>query len=169
VSVDVSGRRQRGYTAPAAVASVAGDVMRVGVGLPHRDEVGYSDRMSRRSGVHCVLALAALLHDRRRRRARRWARLERLRRRVDGVTATRATTVLCADGDPSCDTDATADGACTFSVNLCLLADEPAGCRDRGDDPRRPGDAALAQRRRPDGTGPARDAGERGPPAARPR
>jgi hypothetical protein len=47
----------------------------------------------------------------------------------DGVTATRgAKTVVCEDGDPACDADASADGGCTFSVNLCLLAGEPAGC-----------------------------------------
>jgi hypothetical protein len=47
----------------------------------------------------------------------------------DGVTATRgATVVTCHDGDPACDADGVADGACTFGVNLCVLASEPAGC-----------------------------------------
>jgi hypothetical protein len=47
----------------------------------------------------------------------------------DGVTATRGRTLVsCHDGDPACDADGVADGACTFGVNLCVLASAPAGC-----------------------------------------
>lgn len=47
----------------------------------------------------------------------------------DGVTATKgATAVLCHDGDPACDADATVDGACTFGVNVCLLSDAGGAC-----------------------------------------
>lgn len=35
--------------------------------------------------------------------------------------------VVCVDGDPACDADATADGQCTFAVGLCAHLDVP-GC-----------------------------------------
>ena len=34
-------------------------------------------------------------------------------------------TVLCRDGDPSCDADGDADGTCTFDVALCVNAADP--------------------------------------------
>lgn len=46
----------------------------------------------------------------------------------EGVSAARGTSVVCEDGDPACDADGARDGACTFGVNACLGADEPAGC-----------------------------------------
>lgn len=47
----------------------------------------------------------------------------------DGVTATKgATGVACRDGDATCDADGIEDGACTFGVGLCVLADGVDGC-----------------------------------------
>ncbi|MBC8291975.1 MAG: PQQ-binding-like beta-propeller repeat protein [Proteobacteria bacterium] len=34
--------------------------------------------------------------------------------------------IRCFDGDPGCDLDGEADGACTFDVDLCLRNDDPA-------------------------------------------
>jgi hypothetical protein len=45
-----------------------------------------------------------------------------------GVDATAgASGVVCVDGDPACDADATADGTCRFDVALCIGV-EGAGC-----------------------------------------
>ncbi len=49
-----------------------------------------------------------------------------------GVDATAgAIGVVCVDGDPACDADATADGQCTFAVSLCAHLDV-AGCEQSG-------------------------------------
>jgi|GEM_PF-4479251 len=46
----------------------------------------------------------------------------------DGVTATAgASGVVCTDGDPACDEDGMADGACRFTVRLCTGMATP-GC-----------------------------------------
>jgi hypothetical protein len=49
-----------------------------------------------------------------------------------GVDANAATSgVVCVDGDPACDADGTADGACRFSVALCArVSAEGCGVRD---------------------------------------
>jgi len=47
----------------------------------------------------------------------------------DGMTATKgAIAVACRDGDPACDADSQQDGACTFGVNVCVLASDVDGC-----------------------------------------
>jgi hypothetical protein len=46
-----------------------------------------------------------------------------------GVDATAgASGVVCADGDPACDTDGSADGACTFQLSVCVGV-PVAGCQ----------------------------------------
>jgi len=46
-----------------------------------------------------------------------------------GLDATAgASGVVCADGDPACDTDGSADGACTFAVSVCVGV-PVAGCQ----------------------------------------
>src|SRR5262245_20812114 len=44
-----------------------------------------------------------------------------------GGPATQGIVARCQDGDPSCDGDGLADGACTFAVGLCLDVDGCAG------------------------------------------
>ncbi len=45
-----------------------------------------------------------------------------------GVTATNANSgVVCTDGDPGCDADSAADGACHFSVRICT-GTSTSGC-----------------------------------------
>jgi hypothetical protein len=64
----------------------------------------------------------------------------------DGVTATKGVTgVVCRDGDPACDSDATADGACTFGVGVCVLADGIDGCTATAVDSITPSRVLLAQ------------------------
>src|SRR5438067_2379802 len=52
----------------------------------------------------------------------------------EGVTATgtlgpaKTPLVDCNDGDPSCDADGQADGACTFNVNVCAFQSDVQGC-----------------------------------------
>lgn len=49
-----------------------------------------------------------------------------------GVDANAGTSgVVCTDGDPACDADGTADGACRFSVSLCArVTADACGIRD---------------------------------------
>src|SRR5215470_7450306 len=49
----------------------------------------------------------------------------------EGVDATDgASGVVCIDGDPACDADATADGTCRFEIRVCTRLGE-AGCSPR--------------------------------------
>jgi len=50
----------------------------------------------------------------------------------EGVTATAGESgVVCTDGDPACDGDATADGSCRFTVSVCTrLAADACSPRD---------------------------------------
>jgi hypothetical protein len=49
----------------------------------------------------------------------------------EGVTATDgASGVVCTDGDPTCDNDATADGSCRFEIRVCTRLGE-SGCTPR--------------------------------------
>ena len=48
----------------------------------------------------------------------------------DGPAVDR-TFVVCGDGDPGCDADATRDGACVFSVRICAHVDRVHGCHSR--------------------------------------
>ena len=53
----------------------------------------------------------------------------------DGVAANHGpTTVDCVDGDPSCDADGFADGACTFSVRVCAKVAGVPRCHPRSVD-----------------------------------
>jgi hypothetical protein len=49
-----------------------------------------------------------------------------------GVDASAGTSgVVCTDGDPACDADGAADGACRFTVSLCVrIAADGCGTRD---------------------------------------
>src|SRR3989442_2782456 len=48
----------------------------------------------------------------------------------DGLAVDR-TPVVCGDGDPGCDADATRDGACVFSVRICAHVARVHGCHSR--------------------------------------
>ncbi len=47
---------------------------------------------------------------------------------TEGLAATDDGRVVCADGDPACDADAAANGACTFRFRVCV-AEVEAGCQ----------------------------------------
>src|SRR5436190_10707648 len=47
---------------------------------------------------------------------------------LGGVQATAENRLDCTDGDPSCDVDGDADGACTFYLRVCV-AQPIAGCQ----------------------------------------
>lgn len=47
---------------------------------------------------------------------------------LDVVGANGGNKLICVDGDPSCDSDGQCQGACTFSVSLCVNQSNVAGC-----------------------------------------
>lgn len=47
---------------------------------------------------------------------------------TEGLAATGDGRAVCVDGDPSCDADGAADGACTFRFRVCI-AEVEAGCQ----------------------------------------
>jgi predicted phosphodiesterase len=48
---------------------------------------------------------------------------------IAGIAPRKGSLAECRDGDPACDRDGAVDGACTFTLQVCALQHDMAGCR----------------------------------------